>query len=201
MDPIELCKIRDKTSSIQFGLKYDQRRRSSAYSKRSSFFQSLSTLDRTNNVPQRTNSVTIEARQAELDVWQLIKCLMPVRKLRCSIRKHVVIDQSDPFVLFAIGLESDYSRFITKNTFENFEVLQKQLVSLDNQLVFSKAAAPHSAVQTHRLKDVLPRLPVPFLSLFWRKAVPSQADLVVSRIYSTDYLIVYTRIFYQSYLF
>ena len=119
------------------------------------------------------------ARNAENDVWQLIKCMMPVRKLRCTIHKHVVIDQKNPFVLFAIGLESDFSRFITKNTFENFEILQKQLISLDNQLVFSKPSA-HNPVQTHRLKDVLPRLPVPFLSLFWRKAVPSNADLVVS---------------------
>ena len=67
------------------------------------------------------------ARSAENDVWQLIKCMMPVRKLRCTIHKHVVIDQKNPFVLFAIGLESDFSRFITKNTFENFEILQKQL--------------------------------------------------------------------------
>ena len=104
---------------------------------------------------------------------------MPVRKLRCVIHKHAVIDQKNPFVLFAIGVESDFSRFITKNTFENFEILQKQLISLDNQLVFAKPN-PHNPVQTHRLKDVLPRLPVPFLSLFWRKAVPSHADLVVS---------------------
>ena len=46
--------------------------------------------------------------------------------------KHTVIDQSNPFVLLAILVESDYSRFITKNTFENFEILQKKLVSLDN---------------------------------------------------------------------
>lgn len=42
-----------------------------------------------------------------------------------------MIDESNPFVLFAIQIESDFSRFITKNTFENFEVLQKQLISLD----------------------------------------------------------------------
>ena len=48
---------------------------------------------------------------------------MPVRKLLCNITKHVVIDQSNPFVLFAIQIESDYSRFITKNTFDNFEIL------------------------------------------------------------------------------
>ena len=81
------------------------------------------------------------ARNAENDVWQLIKCMMPVRKLRCAIHKHVVIDQKNPFVLFAIGVESDFSRFITKNTFENFEILQKQLISLDNQLVFSKPSS------------------------------------------------------------
>ena len=48
---------------------------------------------------------------------------MPVRKLSSMITKHVVIDQSNPFVLYAIQIESDYSRFITKNTFENFETL------------------------------------------------------------------------------
>ena len=46
--------------------------------------------------------------------------------------KHVQIDQEDPFTLYAILIESDYSRFITKNTFENFEVLQKRLVRLEN---------------------------------------------------------------------
>ena len=136
------------------------------------------------------------ARNAENDVWQLIKCMMPVRKLRCTIHKHVVIDQKNPFVLFAIGLESDFSRFITKNTFENFEILQKQLISLDNQLVFSKPSA-HNPVQTHRLKDMLPRLPVPFLSLFWRKAVPSNADLVVS----FDLYQSHATLFIQSFFF
>ena len=65
---------------------------------------------------------------------------MPVRKLKSAISKHVVIDQSDPFVLYAIQIESDYSRFITKNTFENFEILQKRLVSLDNQCVLMKTS-------------------------------------------------------------
>ena len=49
---------------------------------------------------------------------------MPARKLRCQIQKHVVIDERNPFVLFAIELETDFnSRFITKNTFEKFEAL------------------------------------------------------------------------------
>ena len=38
MDPIELSRVRERTRSIQFALKYDQRRSSSAFSKRSSFF-------------------------------------------------------------------------------------------------------------------------------------------------------------------
>ena len=58
--------------------------------------------------------------------------MLPVRKWKPLIHKHAVIDQSSPFVLYAIQVESDYSRFITRNTFENFEILQKQLVSLDN---------------------------------------------------------------------
>ena len=49
-----------------------------------------------------------------------------------------MIDQKDPFVLFAIFVQSDYSRFITKNTFENFEILQRKLVSLENQIVLSR---------------------------------------------------------------
>ena len=130
MDPAELTMIRQKSRGIQFGLKYDKRRRSSAYSKRSSFFYQMSTMDRNN--ANRTQSVAVAARQAEHDVWQLIRCLMPVRKLLCAIQKHVIIDQSSPFVLFAIQIESDYSHFITKNTFENFEILQKRLISLDN---------------------------------------------------------------------
>lgn len=89
-----------------------------------------------------------------------------------------MIDQASPFVLFAIQVESDYSRFITKNTFENFQLLQKRLVSLENQLVLTKSI--QNTVTTQRLKDVLPRLPSSFLSLLWKKAVPSDADLQVS---------------------
>ena len=75
-------------------------------------------------------------------------------------------------------MQSDYSRFITRNTFENFEILQRKLVSLDNQIVLART--PQNTVLTHRLKDVLPRLPTSFLSFFWKKAVPSDADLAVS---------------------
>lgn len=91
-----------------------------------------------------------------------------------------MIDQKDPFVLFAIFVQSDYSRFITKNTFENFEILQRKLVSLENQIVLSRT--PQNKVLTHRLKDVLPRLPTSILSFFWKKAVPSDADLAVSEL-------------------
>ena len=72
MDPIELSKIRERSSNIQFGLKYDSRRRSSAYSQRSSFFCELSNFDRKNSDAQyrnRTQSVIAEAQQAEFDVW------------------------------------------------------------------------------------------------------------------------------------
>lgn len=90
----------------------------------------MSTIDRSN--PYRTQSVIAAATQAEHDVWQLIRAVLPVRKLRSQIFKHALIDQSEPFILYAIMIESDYSRFITKNTFENFEVLQKKLISLEN---------------------------------------------------------------------
>ena len=89
--------------------------------------------------------------------------------------KHVQIDQEDPFTLYAILIESDYSRFITKNTFENFEVLQKRLVRLENQIVLSRS--PQNTVVTHRLKDVLPRLPSSFLSLFWKKSNLSASEI------------------------
>ena len=91
MDPIELSRVRERTRSIQFALKYDQRRSSSAFSKRSSFFTQMSAIDRRNNA-NRTNSVVEAAQQAQNDVWQLVRCMLPVRKLMCAINKHVVID-------------------------------------------------------------------------------------------------------------
>ena len=92
----------------------------------------------------------------------------------------MVIDERNPFVLFAIELETDFnSRFITKNTFEKFEALQRRLVSLDNQLVYSKSA--HGSIETYRLKHVLPRFPSTFLGLFFRKSVPNAEDLEVSK--------------------
>ena len=83
-------------------------------------------------------------------------------------------------MLFAIELETDFnSRFITKNTFEKFEALQRRLISLDNQLVYSKSA--HGSIETYRLKHVLPRFPSTFLGLFFRKSVPNAEDLEVSK--------------------
>ena len=100
--------------------------------------------------------------------------------------KHVRIDQEDPFTLYAILIESDYSRFITKNTFENFELLQKKLVRLENQVVHAYSPQNRGVV-SHRLKDVLPRLPSSFLSLFWKKSNLSASELAERKRDLTQY--------------
>ena len=176
LDPAKISEIRQRTREITFSVKYEQRRNTSANVRRSAHLNRLSAIDKSNL--HRTHSVVAAAQQAEHDVWQLVRAVLPVRKLKAQIMKHVVVDEKSPFVLYAIMIESDYSRFITKNTFENYEILQKKLISLENQVVLSKT--PQNVVLTHRLKDVLPRLPTSFLSIFWKKSVLSDADLAVS---------------------
>mmetsp|Transcript_23532 Transcript_23532/g.31560 ORF Transcript_23532/g.31560 Transcript_23532/m.31560 type:complete len:140 (+) Transcript_23532:267-686(+) len=129
LDAAKIGKIRQRTSEIKFSLKYEQRLTTSANVRRSTYLARMSALDKSN---LRTLSVVAAATQAEHDVWQLIRVVLPVRKLRAQILKHAVVDQNSPFVLYAIMIESDYSRFITKNTFENYEILQKKLIALEN---------------------------------------------------------------------
>lgn len=45
---------------------------------------------------------------------------MPVRSLKVKIARHAIIDERSPFVLFAIELKSNFSRYIIKKKFENF---------------------------------------------------------------------------------
>ena len=65
-------------------------------------------------------------------VWKIVKNLLPVRRLNCSISKHTIVDEKNPFVLFAVELESEFSRYVAKKQFQNFVNLQKKLLSLRN---------------------------------------------------------------------
>lgn len=115
----------------------------------------------------------------DVSVWDLVRVMMPARKqLTCAIRKHAVIDQKSPFVLYAVEVESEYSRFVTKCTFAHFEQLQRKLISLSHQIVLTRSS--QNQVTTKRLKEVLPRLPTSLISLFFHRAVPSSGDLEVS---------------------
>jgi hypothetical protein len=56
----------------------------------------------------------------DTEFWQLIEKQIPVRSLQVKIARHAIIDERSPFVLYAIELRSNFSRYIIKKQFENF---------------------------------------------------------------------------------
>ena len=50
-------------------------------------------------------------------VWKIVQSLLPVRKLDCRISKHVIIDERNPFVLYAVEMKSEFSRYVAKKQF------------------------------------------------------------------------------------
>ena len=80
LDSAKVQEIRQRAREITFSVKYEKRRSGSSNVRRSLYFQRMSSIDRTN--PYRTQSVVAAATHAEHDVWQLIRSVLPVRKLR-----------------------------------------------------------------------------------------------------------------------
>lgn len=56
----------------------------------------------------------------DTEFWQLIEKHMPVRSFKVKIARHAIIDERSPFVLYAIEIKSNFSRYIIKKQFENF---------------------------------------------------------------------------------
>ena len=69
------------------------------------------------------------------ELWDLIEKQMPVRSFRARIAKHTIVDQKSPFVLYAIELQSNFSKCIVKKKFDNFIQLQTNLLSMHDQIV------------------------------------------------------------------
>lgn len=85
-------------------------------------------------------------------------------------------------MLYAIELDSNFSRCILKKQFDNFLQLQTDLLRLQNQVVLQpQGMSNNKLVVSKRLHDVLPRLPSSLSSLIWRSSVPSNVAEIEQR--------------------
>ena len=87
--------------SIKHGIYYSMRR---STLKRNSLLHRMSLVKSTVST-EFTN---------DQEVWKTIQMLLPVRRFHCSITKHAIIDEKNPFTLFAVELESEFSRYVAK---------------------------------------------------------------------------------------
>ena len=59
-----------------------------------------------------------------MDFWTILAGLMPIRSINIKIEKHAIVDEKSPFVLYALEMTSDYSRYISKKQYDNYVQLQ-----------------------------------------------------------------------------
>jgi len=52
-----------------------------------------------------------------------------------DIEKHTVVDEKSPFVLYALEIQSQFSKFIMLKQFQSFIKLQQELVKLKDSIV------------------------------------------------------------------
>ena len=102
----------------------------------------------------------------EVDFWSMLAGLIPVRTIKIKIDKHTVVDEKSPFVLYALELTSNYSRYVAKKQYVNFVELQQRLLLLRDQVTITRL--PNSnLLQVRRLEEVLPKLPTSILGFLF----------------------------------
>lgn len=60
-----------------------------------------------------------------------------MKRYSIKIDKHTIVDEKDPFVLFALELQSDFSKFVVLKKFTNF-------VRFNQDVSDSKCSNDHS---------------------------------------------------------
>jgi len=49
------------------------------------------------------------------------------KKFGIAIKKHTIVDEKNPFVLYALEIKSEFSRYIVLKQFQNFIKLQQEV--------------------------------------------------------------------------
>mmetsp|Transcript_18059 Transcript_18059/g.13108 ORF Transcript_18059/g.13108 Transcript_18059/m.13108 type:complete len:133 (-) Transcript_18059:443-841(-) len=94
-----------------------------------------------------------------------------LKRYELKIEKHTVVDEKDPFVLYAVEIQSEFSKFIMLKQFQNFVKLQQELVKLKDSVV-QVPRSDRMGFDYTFLDKLLPKLPAGFLDLIW-PSVPS----------------------------
>jgi hypothetical protein len=65
-----------------------------------------------------------QAADSDSQIWNLVEQQQPVRQYSASITRHAIIDELNPFVLYAVNVRSNFSCAVIKKKFDDFVVLQ-----------------------------------------------------------------------------
>lgn len=96
------------------------------------------------------------------------------KRFEISIRKHAIVDEKSPFVLYGLEVKSEYSRFAILKQFQNFIKLQQELVIHKDEKVEIRKQDGSSEIWP--LERLIPKLPSSFMSLVWSR-LPSNSDI------------------------
>eukprot|EP00347_Sterkiella_histriomuscorum_P009893 403339469 len=94
------------------------------------------------------------------------------------IIKHTIVDEKNPFILYAVEIESEFSRYVVLKQFSDFVRLQQELVQMKDHIV---ELNPRYALTSNQpeclpLEKLIPKLPTSFISYLF-KTTPSSDQI------------------------
>ncbi|CDW83611.1 UNKNOWN [Stylonychia lemnae] len=111
-----------------------------------------------------------------------------LRPYSLMIRKHTVIDEKDPFILYAIEIESEFSKYIVLKQFKNFIKLQQDLVKLKDCTVEMCPRIGSLGAECVSLEKLIPKLPSSFIGLLFKSMPTNQNIHLIELIAKASYV-------------